>query len=356
MYQQFQHIQEEYYKLRGQYSVGRLSAQDFDAALQAMTVQDAQGRLWMIGANTGTWYYTDGGSWLPGNPFQVETVDATAERVGPSAVEPTDPDGTDGLSGRGLALPFLATSVILMIVAGIAFFFFNSPPVDGIASADLPTRIVPPTSVALLPTAPATRTPTRTATARATDAKGTTPIPITLTPAALELEPTDPAPALTVIPTITRGAPSGNPSDSDGAFEDTVFTPAEPNPVLNSSLPPDVYVTGIRVSPNPPPQRQPITFTASFLNTNPNSVGLEWRIVMFDPAKQGRNKDWGESQLVGITIPPGRSEFFLSYTPVTSSGPCIPLQATVARSLDDNGRFLLPGVNGSPHFINLTFC
>ena len=45
------------------------------------------------------------------------------------------------------------------------------------------------------------------------------------------------------------------------------------------SLPPAVYITNIRVAPNPPPKRSPITFTASFYNTNRESVGMNWRII-----------------------------------------------------------------------------
>lgn len=358
MYEQFQQIEQEYYTLRGQFSVGRLTAEEFDAALHSLQVQDARGRIWMIGANTGNWYYSEDGGWHAGNPFQADTVSKPPPEVDAVPPAPIGRKEPDPLPGRGIALPFLASAVILMLVAGIAFFLFRADTTAGPNSAGLPTRIVPPTRIALQPTAPLTSTPTRTATPRVTSPAGATLIPITVTPPALVLEPTDAAPVLTTIPTITPGAFGGNASttqNDDGSFEDTSFNPT-PDSGLSTGLPPDVYVTDLRVSPNPPAQRQPATFTVSFLNTNPQSVGLEWRVVIMNPNKPGRNKDWGESQLVGITIPPGRSEFSLTYTPVTNSGPCIPLQALVARSLDDNGRFLLPGIRGGQLITNLTFC
>lgn len=359
MYEQFQNIEQHYYKLRGQFAVGRLTAEEFDAALRELNTRDAQGRLWMMGANSGLWYYSDGDEWRQGNPFQAGSINATHTDIGDVPPAPFGIEEPAPSRARGLALPFVASGIILLLVAGVAFFLFNVEGRVPITAAALPTRIVPPTVVAFQPTSTHTPTPTRTLTPRVTAPAGTTLVPITLTPPALVLEPTDPAPVLTTIPTITPGAPTppGTPAPTaDGTFADTVFSPLTPGAAQNSGLAPDVYVTDIRVSPNPPHQRQEITFTASFINTNPQNVGLEWRIVMLNPNKSGRNKDWGESQLVGITIPTGTSEFSLVYTPVTSGGPCVTLQALVARRLDDNGRFLLPGVKGTPFANNLTFC
>lgn len=46
---QFRQIEEEFFRLKGQLSAGRLTQQQFDAALKQLMIQDAQGRYWMIG-------------------------------------------------------------------------------------------------------------------------------------------------------------------------------------------------------------------------------------------------------------------------------------------------------------------
>ncbi len=371
MHDQFRRVQDEYFRLRGQFSVGIINEQEFDNALHALSIQDAQGHDWMIGANTGKWYVYDGTQWTEADPFQTKTIapppapDAMAELIAPTAAESVPP------RGRGLALPFLLASIILLLVAALAYILFN---LDSISFADaesLPTRIPPQTAIAIgttrvVPTATATRTRAVPTTENVN--ANTTRIPMTVTPPPLVVEPTTTRPVMTAIPTITPGGPIRNVGDIGGATEPDDFnsegapeakeqTPAAaPPPTQQPGLSPDVYITGLSVSPNPPPQRQDVTFTATFLNTNPNDVGMEWRVVFLDPAKQGRNKDWGQSQLVGVNIPPGRHTHSLTFSPVTSSGPCITLQVLVARGLPDGGRFFLPSTSGGAFATTMTFC
>lgn len=363
-------IQEQYYKLRGQFAAGRLTESEFDTALHDLALQDTQGTYWMIGANTGNWYYFDGIDWVEGDPSAREfpalpgpepmpapgPVSAVDHLPAPNLV-PTPIEKEMPTAGRSLALPFLVSALVLVVVGVIAFLLFDGNQVAVGNAAELPTRIIPSTIVALKPSPHFSPVPTRTPTRISVVVSAENPIPVTVTPPALVIEPTSTAPVLTSIPTITRSAPVTNVAGDNSQFNDTVFEVPTPGaPQGSFGLPPDVYVTGINVSPNPPRQRQEITFTASFLNTNPVSVGMEWRVVFLDPAKSGRNKDWGQSQLVGAQIPPGRSEFSLVYIPVTSNGPCVTLQVLAARRLQDNGRFLLPGPGGGPYSTMMTFC
>ncbi len=355
MYDKFRHVEEEYYKLRGRFSVGRLSESEFDAALHDLVIQDPQGQYWMIGANTGNWYFYDGADWVEGNPYRVGTRMSPPPQENTAASEPTSVAPIqESPSGRGLALPFLASGLILLIVAALAYFVFNIQSADLVSADALPTRIAPITFVALEPTGwpTPTATPSRTATLN----PNATQQPVTETPKVLVIEPTKTGPALTTIPTITPGAAVSNDASAQAELDETAFTDASPESNIDTALPPDVYVTNLQVSPNPPRQRQEITFTATFLNTNPQPVGMEWRVVFLNLAKQGRNKDWGQSQLVGINLPPGSSQFSLVYIPVTSSGPCVTLQALVARRLLDNGRFFLPNTNRGNFATMLTFC
>ena len=65
---QFQQVEAEYYRLRGQLAGGRLTQQQFDAALRQLTIHDAQGRYWMVGAESGNWYVHDGSNWVEALP------------------------------------------------------------------------------------------------------------------------------------------------------------------------------------------------------------------------------------------------------------------------------------------------
>ena len=59
----FQRVEDEYYRLKGKYATGRLTEEEFDQALKDLVFQDAQGRYWIVGAETGEWYASDGGAW-----------------------------------------------------------------------------------------------------------------------------------------------------------------------------------------------------------------------------------------------------------------------------------------------------
>ncbi len=350
----FQQVETEFFKLRGQFATGHISAEEFDAALQELQVRDAKGRVWMLGANTGQWYHTPDPEWIAADPTQAAETSASDElpifengaqlddeleqpRDVRSAIEPiTLNDPRDVTISRKVRVwTMIGIGVALLLIAATLFgsfdlYQFTFVPAD---DAPTPTRIVPRAAANSAANPPATRA---TRAEAESDAFLPTPIPSTATPA-LVIEPTSTAPALTIIPTITP-----NPNKQKAADE-------------NSALPPAVYVTNLRVAPNPPGRNALVTFTASFWNTNRESVPMNWRIILLDPNRGGR-KDYGESPFVGITIPPGRTEFSITYTPVNSGGPCVTLQALAARRRDDNSRDVLRGTNGSPFAANFTFC
>ncbi len=64
----FQKTEDQYFLLKGQLAAKRITQEQFEAALKALMFQDAQGRYWMIGADTGKWYVHDGQNWVEQNP------------------------------------------------------------------------------------------------------------------------------------------------------------------------------------------------------------------------------------------------------------------------------------------------
>lgn len=65
----FKRTEDEYFKLKGLLSTGRLTQEQYEAKLRELMVQDGQGRYWMLGADTGKWYLHDGQTWTEAQPY-----------------------------------------------------------------------------------------------------------------------------------------------------------------------------------------------------------------------------------------------------------------------------------------------
>jgi uncharacterized membrane protein len=65
----YKRAEDEYFRLKGRLSAGRLTEEQFQAAVKELMVQDAQGRYWMLGVDTGKWYFHNGQTWVEGQPY-----------------------------------------------------------------------------------------------------------------------------------------------------------------------------------------------------------------------------------------------------------------------------------------------
>jgi len=70
----FSQVEAEFERLKAQFEAGALTEAEFKAQLEELMIQDKQGRWWMIGYETGEWYYHDGEKWVLGEPPQVEEI------------------------------------------------------------------------------------------------------------------------------------------------------------------------------------------------------------------------------------------------------------------------------------------
>ncbi len=68
------HIEEQYATLRQAFEAGEMDAEAFQAAVDELQTQDDYGRYWVIGAETGTWYYYDGAEWTQADPRDADTL------------------------------------------------------------------------------------------------------------------------------------------------------------------------------------------------------------------------------------------------------------------------------------------
>ena len=70
----------EYRRLKAQFDAGTLTEADFKARLEELMIQDEQGNWWIIGYETGQWYFHNGEQWVRAEPPGTATT--------PPAMEP----------------------------------------------------------------------------------------------------------------------------------------------------------------------------------------------------------------------------------------------------------------------------
>jgi hypothetical protein len=66
----FRWAEQEYSRLRGELAVRRINPQQFQAAIGQLRIQDAQGRAWMLDAQSGRWLMYDGRAWVWADPYR----------------------------------------------------------------------------------------------------------------------------------------------------------------------------------------------------------------------------------------------------------------------------------------------
>ncbi len=82
MTDQFNQVEDEYFRLKGQLQAGRITREQLESALKDMMPQDAQGRYWMLGVDDAKWYVNDGSNWVESTPPRstTTTIDTNASR------------------------------------------------------------------------------------------------------------------------------------------------------------------------------------------------------------------------------------------------------------------------------------
>ena len=85
----FDELESKYYELKGKHAGGLLSDEEFLAEVEKLSLQDSQGRWWMIGAKTGKWYVSREGEWVQAEPPRAAP---SAERGCPNCGAPVKED------------------------------------------------------------------------------------------------------------------------------------------------------------------------------------------------------------------------------------------------------------------------
>lgn len=198
----FNHAEDEYFRLKGQFATGRITREQFEAALKGLMAQDAEGRYWMMGVDSGKWYVHKDGQWIEGTPpgMQPAKPMTMPERGAPA---PTPVSGAQPVprarKTNSATLILLAALVIVGLGLGALFLWVNRVGTNAVTQ---------PTGVAL---ANATTTPAPEAVAASE-----TPIPAP-TSSATTLPSETPTP-----PLVSSNAPGVNAA---------VIPIAEPTPL-----------------------------------------------------------------------------------------------------------------------------
>lgn len=419
MQDRYRQAEQEYFKLRGQFDTGRISQEQFDEKLRELIQQDAQGRYWMLGADSGKWYFYDGTKWVQGDPYAGAapppvaappappvTTSPTPPSTGrteprasaapaPSGTTPVEPRGTSFPASssaeppavgvyapppnapRGFPLVPLLLLLAPLLVAIAAFLIYQNR--ERIFVAQAPqgvTPILPPTI---------TRAPSPTPLGAQSTAEQPTQVSVTLSPLATPIPPTEvptqvlvttvPTAVLeTAVPAITLAAVTSEP----------VATIALPTPVPTATTvrtatptpaPTKIPVTATQVPPTPTaaptfppnvyvtkitvdPSRPQPNLDATFTATFLNTTGQTTSFTwVILTYRQGQTKGFGESPPVTITVPPGESTGSLSYPPVTGKGGgCESFYAHAATKISQLDKPIFPNTSGDPAAVSFDVC
>ncbi|MBI3536057.1 MAG: tetratricopeptide repeat protein [Chloroflexi bacterium] len=149
---QFRKTEEEYFRLKGQLATGRLTQQQFDAALKALMVQDAQGHYWMLGADSGKWYMYDGKNWIEATP------------PGGMSSPPAAFSQTPQRAANNFPIVAIGGGVLVLLLLVAIFFFATSQGIIKIGVANVTTPQAPSPIVVVIATTQATSAPSIVAT------------------------------------------------------------------------------------------------------------------------------------------------------------------------------------------------
>ena len=314
----FQDAEKTYKDLKVQHDSGKLSDSTFEAEVGKLRMQDAQGRWWQIGVQTGEWYMHDGQKWNkakppltatpPSEPAPSPEITAVIPRIGttpkaepapkknsgsglPARLFSSKPAGRiagGGLSRNTLIAIIAGVAVVCIILAVVGFLLAQGP--LGLAQATTAT----PTRALVLPTIPLPTLPPKP-----TNTPLPPPTPVVTT--TIALPPTT---------TATRAAARATATPTK---KPTVAT----TPTI--SAPPGVYVLKLETDPvkldvGDGSQKPQVGFKMTLYN---NSGGMQtftkWFVRVFRDPEQTTGdspyrNSYGESLKFDVNVGTGTVE------------------------------------------------
>jgi hypothetical protein len=78
----FTDVERQFHQLKGNYRRGEISRREFIDKMKSLRIKDDKGHFWMIGAETGKWYFYDGKDWRRADPPSQKEKKANCPRCG----------------------------------------------------------------------------------------------------------------------------------------------------------------------------------------------------------------------------------------------------------------------------------
>ncbi|UCC38621.1 MAG: hypothetical protein JSV96_12405 [Candidatus Aminicenantes bacterium] len=72
MNDQFKKLEEAFEELKRKFRQDEISRGEFIDELKKLSLKDEKGRFWMIGSQSGKWYYFDGNNWIQSEPPSIQ--------------------------------------------------------------------------------------------------------------------------------------------------------------------------------------------------------------------------------------------------------------------------------------------
>jgi len=321
-----QEAEKKYKDLKAQHLAGKLNDAAFEAEAGKLRLQDAQGRWWQIGVQTGEWYMHDGQKWNKAKPPAIVAPPSapaaspeapTAPKVGaPAAAAPAAKPARAsalparlfsakpaGRGGGGLSKRALIGIIVVVALLGVAILVGAYLLISGALSGGTAKATATPTrAVAGLPSPVI---PTLAPPVRATDTPLPPPIPVVT--ATIPLMPTVAPPRATATKTPA--------------------TPAGPAPTPTPNIPPGLYVTKVQTDPAQPNFNEPVGFRVTFFNNTGGSQIVKWLVKIYQCEDRGCSEDnfrrsIGESTTVESNVGTGSVELVAPKHWATGVGAC----------------------------------
>lgn len=90
----FDFMQQAYLRLRALYRSGKMDAVTFRGELEKMVISDGSGGFWMLGVQSGHWYWFNGTDWIPREPPSAPLRKAAIDSDRPPKPQPIVPPPT----------------------------------------------------------------------------------------------------------------------------------------------------------------------------------------------------------------------------------------------------------------------
>ncbi len=157
----------------------------------------------------------------------------------------------------------------------------------------------------------------------------------------------------TVLPTGTAAPTQVLPTAIPPIYTPTLAPMSTSSPA--PTMPPGLYVTNLRIDPNPPTRGTDLNFFATFVNTTGNVQNYKWLVYIYKA--DAPSKSFSETSALSSAIPTGTNELkSLGSWRLSLGGPCDYFFARVARLDQDNKPVMFTRPDGQIYEKGFTVC